>query len=112
MAIAVGGGGGGAVDTNDWCIMISLCIKLCWLWCCAYLYSMSQWQKYLAGNASLQLLSGHTLLNQHRARLDENVSEMCPVCLSLEDPEHFLFYCKAYDEEPGKMVEKDGRGVK
>ena len=46
-----------------------------------------------------QLLSGHTLLNQHRARLDENVSEMCPVCLSREDPEHFLFYCKAYDEE-------------
>ena len=43
-----------------------------------------------------QLLSGHTLLNQHRARLDENVSEMCPVCLSREDPEHFLFYCKAY----------------
>ena len=53
-----------------------------------------------------QLLSGHTLLNQHRARLDENVSEMCPVCLSREDPEHFLFYCKAYDEERRKMVEK------
>ena len=53
-----------------------------------------------------QLLSGHTLLNQHRARLDENVSEMCPVCLSREDPEHFLFYCKAYDEERREMVEK------
>ena len=53
-----------------------------------------------------QLLSGHTLLNQHRARLDENVSEMCPVCLSREDTEHFLFYCKAYDEERRKMVEK------
>ena len=51
-----------------------------------------------------QLLSGHTLLNQHR--LDENVSEMYPVCLSLEDQEHFLFYCKAYDAERGKMVEK------
>ena len=24
----------------------------------------------------------------------------------LEDPDHFLFYCKAYDEERGKMVEK------
>ena len=31
---------------------------------------------------------------------------MCPVCLVLEDPEHFLLYCKAYDEEQGKMVEK------
>ena len=27
-----------------------------------------------------QLLSGHTLLNQHRARTDNSVSEMCPVC--------------------------------
>ena len=24
----------------------------------------------------------------------------------LEDPDHFPFYCKAYDEERGKMVEK------
>ena len=49
-----------------------------------------------------QLLSGHTLLNQHRARIDDNVSEMCTVCLLLEDPDHFLFFCKAYDEERGK----------
>ena len=53
-----------------------------------------------------QMLSGHTLLNQHRARIDDNVSEKCPVCLLLEDPDHFLFCCKAYDEERGKMVEK------
>ena len=25
------------------------------------------------------------------------VSEMCTVCLVLEDPDHFLFNCKAYD---------------
>ena len=53
-----------------------------------------------------QLLSGHTLLNQHRARIDDIVSEMCTVCLVLEDPDHFLCFCKAYDEERGKMVEK------
>ena len=39
-----------------------------------------------------QLLSGHILLNQNRARIDDNVSEMCTVCLVLEDPEHFLFF--------------------
>ena len=58
-----------------------------------------------------QLLSGHTLLNQHRARIDDSVSEVCTVCLVLEDPEHFLFYRKEYDEERGKMAES-GRGVK
>ena len=26
-----------------------------------------------------QMLSGHNLLNQHRARIDGNFSEMCPV---------------------------------
>ena len=51
-------------------------------------------------------MSEHTLLNQHRARTDDNVSEMCIVCLVLVDPDHFLFYCKAYDEERGKLVEK------
>ena len=30
---------------------------------------------------------------------------MCTVCLVIEDPDHFLFVCKAYDEEQGKMVE-------
>ena len=45
-------------------------------------------------------------MNQHRARLDDNVSEMCSVCLSREDPEHFLFYYKVYDEKQGKMGEK------
>ena len=38
-----------------------------------------------------QLLSGHTLLNQHRARIDNSVSEMSPVCSVREDPDHFLF---------------------
>ena len=35
-----------------------------------------------------QLLSGHSLLNQHGARIDDNVSEMCTVCLVQEDPDH------------------------
>ena len=52
-----------------------------------------------------QLLSGHTILNQHRAKIDDKVSEMCTVCSVREDPDHFLFFCKAYDEERGKMVE-------
>ena len=53
-----------------------------------------------------QLLSGHTLLNQHRARIDNSVSEMCPVCSVREDPDHFLFDCKAYEEERSILVEK------
>ena len=51
-----------------------------------------------------QLLSGHTLLNQHshRSRIDNSVSEMCPACFVQEDPDHFLFLCKAFNEERGK----------
>ena len=52
------------------------------------------------------MLSGHTLLNQHRARIDNSVSEMCPVCSVREDPDHFLFDCKAYEEERSNLVEK------
>ena len=52
------------------------------------------------------MLSWHTLLNQHRARIDDNVSEMCTVCLVEDDPDHFLFYCKACDEKRRKMVGK------
>ena len=29
---------------------------------------------------------------------------MCPACLVQEDPDHFPFSCKAFDEERGKMV--------
>ena len=52
-----------------------------------------------------QLLSGHTLLNQDRARIDISVSEMCPAWFVQEDPDHFLFSCKAFHEERGKMLE-------
>ena len=31
---------------------------------------------------------------------------MCPACFVQEDPDHFLFMCKAFNEERGKMVEK------
>ena len=44
-----------------------------------------------------QLLSGHTLLKQHRARIDNSVSEICPVCSVREDPDHFLLYSKSYE---------------
>ena len=50
-----------------------------------------------------QLPSGHSSLNQHRARIGDNVSEMCTVCLVLEDPDHVLFYCIAYDKERRKL---------
>ena len=53
-----------------------------------------------------QLLSGHTLLHQHRARIDKSVSEMCHICSVREDPDHFLFDCKAYEEERSNLVEK------
>ena len=31
---------------------------------------------------------------------------MCPVCSVREDPDHFLFDCKAYEEERSNLVEK------
>ena len=52
-----------------------------------------------------QQLAGHTILNRNRARIDNNISEKCSVCLVREDPDHFLFYCKAY-EEKDDLVEK------
>ena len=53
-----------------------------------------------------QLLSGHTLLKQHRAKIDNSVSEICPVCSVREDPDHFLLYSKSYEEETSNLVEK------
>ena len=46
-----------------------------------------------------QLLSGHTQLNSHRAKIDKNISQMCTICKIPEDTEHFLFHCDAYKEE-------------
>ena len=59
-----------------------------------------------------QLLSGHTLLNQHRARIDDNVSEICTVCLVLEDPDHFLLYCIKHMMRNKENGREGRRGVK
>ena len=53
-----------------------------------------------------QQLAGHTMLNRNRATIDNNISEMCSVCLVREDPDHFLFYCKSYAVEKDDLVEK------
>ena len=31
---------------------------------------------------------------------------MCPFSSVCEDPDHFLFYCKSYEEERSNLVEK------
>ena len=46
-----------------------------------------------------QLLSGHTRLNNHRAKIDKTASRMCDTCKVPEDTEHYLFCCDAYQEE-------------
>ena len=46
-----------------------------------------------------QLLSGHTRLNNHRAKIDKTASLMCDMCKVPEDTEHYLFHCDAYQEE-------------
>ena len=37
-----------------------------------------------------QLLSGHTQLNSHRAKIDKNVSQMCTICKIQEDTDIFF----------------------
>ena len=46
-----------------------------------------------------QLLSGHSILNSHRAKIDKNVSSLCETCQEVEDVEHFLFQCAKYSKE-------------
>ena len=43
-----------------------------------------------------QLLSGHTLLNSHRAKIKSNKSELCETCSETEDTNHFLFHCQKF----------------
>ena len=43
-----------------------------------------------------QLLSGHTLLYSHRAKMNSNVSELCETCSETEDTNHFLFHCQKF----------------
>ena len=46
-----------------------------------------------------QLLSGQTLLNSHRAKINSNVSELCETCSETEDTNHFLFHCQKFGKE-------------
>ena len=50
-----------------------------------------------------QLLSGHTLLNSHRAKINRTVSELCETCQIKEDTEHYLYYCDKYQTERNKL---------
>ena len=50
-----------------------------------------------------QLLTGHTLLNQHRAKVNKNVSNLCDTCKVPEDTSHFLFTCKAYVDQRNSL---------
>ena len=40
-------------------------------------------------SAMNQLLSGLSILNSHRAKIDKNVSNLCETCQEVEDVEHF-----------------------
>ena len=43
-----------------------------------------------------QLLSGHSILNSHKAKMDTSVSNLCNTCQVPEDVYHFLFQCKSF----------------
>ena len=45
-----------------------------------------------------QLLSGHTLLNSHRAKINSTVSDLCETCNVTDDTEHYLFQCQKYKQ--------------
>ena len=50
-----------------------------------------------------QLLNGHSFLNDHRAKMAKNVSNLCPVCKVPETVEHYLFDCDAYTADRQEM---------
>ena len=50
-----------------------------------------------------QLLSGHTLLNSHRAKINRTVSELCETCQIKENTEHYLYHCDKYQTERNKL---------
>ena len=57
-----------------------------------------EWEKRTF-SALNQLLSGHSILNSHRAKIDKNVSNVCETCQEVEDVEHYLFGCAKYNIE-------------
>ena len=50
-----------------------------------------------------QLLSGHSILNSHRAKIDKNFSSICDSCQELEDVDHFVFHCGKYTTERNRL---------
>ena len=50
-----------------------------------------------------QLLSGHSILNSHRAKIDKNFSSICDNCQELEDVDHFVFHCGKYTTERNRL---------
>ena len=53
-----------------------------------------------------QLISGHSILNSHRAKIDKNVSILCETCQEVEDVEIFLFQCAKYSIERDYTLER------
>ena len=52
-----------------------------------------------------QLLSGHSGLNSHRARIDNKTPKLCGKCQQPEDTNHYSFQCNSYKEK--KKRERD-----
>ena len=50
-----------------------------------------------------QLLSGHSILNSHRAKFDKNFSSVCDNCQELEDVDHFVFHSGKYTTERNRL---------
>ena len=53
-----------------------------------------------------QLLSGHALLNSHRAKINRTVSESCDTCQIKEYTEHYLYHCDKYQTERNKLEKR------
>ena len=55
------------------------------------------------------LLSGHTLLNSHRAKMNSNVSELCETCSETEDTKPFPISLPEIHEKERTIGKQSGR---
>ena len=46
-----------------------------------------------------QLLTGHSSLNNHKAKIDTKVSNLCSACNVPEDTCHYIFTCDLFKNE-------------
>ncbi|MEW8546767.1 MAG: reverse transcriptase domain-containing protein [Candidatus Thiodiazotropha sp.] len=46
-----------------------------------------------------QILTGHTILNNHKAKIDSSNSNLCSTCKVPEDVHHFLFQCDSFSTQ-------------